>query len=116
MSKSAPSGNIDLPEDPKIVAKKIQKAVTGGRKTIDEHRRLGAEVEKDMVFELLKMHLIEDDNKLEKIYQQYKAGQMLSSELKLIAVEKITAFMQDFTKKLDKARAQASNLEFIKFG
>jgi tryptophanyl-tRNA synthetase len=115
MSKSQPSGNIDLPEDPKSIARKIQKAVTGGRKTIDEHRRLGAEVEKDMVFELLKMHLIDDDNRLEKIYQQYKSGQMLSSELKAIAIEKMTAFMNDFTKELEKAREKTHSLHFIKF-
>jgi tryptophanyl-tRNA synthetase len=115
MSKSEPSGNIDLPEDVKEVAKKISKAVTGGRKTLEEHRKLGAEVEKDMVFELLKMHLIENDNMLDKIYDQYKTGAMLSSELKAIATEKMTCFMNDFTKELDKARKHVDKLHFIKF-
>jgi tryptophanyl-tRNA synthetase len=115
MSKSQPAGNIDLPEDPGEAAKKIQKAVTGGRKTLDEQRKLGAEVEKDMVFELLKMHLIEDDNKLDIIYQQYKTGQMLSSELKAIAIEKMAAFMDDFVKELDKARKNIGKLNFVSF-
>jgi tryptophanyl-tRNA synthetase len=115
MSKSQPSGNIDLPEDTKEVAKKIQKAVTGGRKTLEEHRKLGAEVEKDMVFELLKMHLIENDNKLDQIYRQYKSGEMLSSELKAIAIEKMTAFMDEFTKELEKARKNVDKLKFIRF-
>jgi len=115
MSKSRPSGNIDLPEDTKEVAKKIQKAVTGGRKTLEEQRKLGAEVEKDMVFELLKMHLIENDTKLDRIYEQYKTGQMLSSELKAIAIEKMTAFMNDFTEELEKARKQVDKLNFVRF-
>ncbi len=115
MSKSQPTGNIELPEDPKEACKKIQKAVTGGRKTAEEQRKLGAEVEKDMVFELLKMHLIENDNKLDLIYQQYKTGQMLSGELKKIACEKMTAFMENFVQKLEDARKIVPDLKFIKF-
>jgi tryptophanyl-tRNA synthetase len=115
MSKSRPTGNIDLPEDPKEACKKIQKAVTGGRKTAEEQRKLGAEVEKDMVFELLKMHLIENDNKLDMIYQQYKTGQMLSGELKKIACEKMTAFMEDFVQKLEQAKKTVKDLNFIRF-
>ncbi len=115
MSKSRPTGNIDLPEDPKEACKKIQKAVTGGRKTAEEQRKLGAEVEKDMVFELLKMHLIENDNKLDMIYQQYKTGQMLSGELKKIACEKMTAFMENFVQKLEQAKKIVKDLNFIKF-
>ncbi|MEM2915768.1 MAG: tryptophan--tRNA ligase [Candidatus Woesearchaeota archaeon] len=115
MSKSRPGSCIELPEDPKDVCRKIQKAVTGGRKTAEEQRRLGAEVEKDMVFELLKMHLIENDNRLDMIYQQYKTGQMLSGELKKIACEKMTAFMEYFTERLEDARKQVKNIKFIKF-
>lgn len=115
MSKSKPGSCIELPEDITEVCKKIQKAVTGGRKTAEEQRKLGAEVEKDMVFELLKMHLIENDSKLDVIYQQYKTGQMLSGELKKIACEKMTAFMEDFMKKLEKARAQVHSLNFMNF-
>ena len=115
MSKSQPTGNIDLPEDTKEVCKKIQRAVSGGRKTSEEQRKLGAEVEKDMVFELLKMHLIDDDKELNKIYQEYKSGKMLTSELKQIACEKMTRFMDDFTAKLEKARKHLDALTFISF-
>lgn len=115
MSKSKPSGNIDLPEDPKTACKKIMKAVSGGRKTTEEQRKLGAEVEKDMVFELLKIHLEEDDKELDRIYQDYKSGKMLTSELKQTACEKITKFMNDFTEKLNKARQKIDTLTFITF-
>ncbi len=115
MSKSRPTGNIDLPEDPKEACKKIMKAVSGGRKTIEEQRKLGAEVEKDMAFELLKMHLVENDKELDKLYNDYKSGKMLTSELKQIACEKLTAFMNDFTAKLEKARKHMDALTFITF-
>jgi len=57
MSKSKPESCISLPEDPAVVCKKIKRAVSGGRDTLEEHRKLGAIVEKDMTFELLKQHL-----------------------------------------------------------
>jgi len=115
MSKSKPSSCIELPEDPKEACKKIKKAVTGGRETLEEHRRLGAEVEKCMVFELLKQHLVEDDKELQKIYKEYKSGKMTSGEIKELACEKMTAFLNDFTKKMEKARKDIKKLHFIRF-
>lgn len=115
MSKSRPSSYIELPEDVDSVCKKIKNAVTGGRNTLKEHRRLGAIVGKCMVFELLKQHLVEDDRELEKIYREYKSGRMTSGEIKEIACEKMTKFMNDFTKKLAKARKQVPKLKFVEF-
>ncbi|MBL7050941.1 tryptophan--tRNA ligase [Candidatus Woesearchaeota archaeon] len=115
MSKSHPESCITIPEDINSVKKKIMRAVTGGRDTLEEHRKLGAEVEKCMVFELLKQHLVEDDKELDKIYKDYKSGKMTSGEIKQIAVDKMTEFMKDFEKKLEKARKQVHKLNFVKF-
>ena len=73
------------PESPESVKRKIKRALSGGRDTLEEHRKLGAIVEKDMAFELMKQHLIEDDKELDKIYNEYKSGKMTSGELKEIA-------------------------------
>ncbi|MBS3143995.1 tryptophan--tRNA ligase [Candidatus Woesearchaeota archaeon] len=113
MSKSIPDSCISLPEDIDSLTRKIQKAKTGGRKTLEEHRKLGGIPEQDMVFELLKQHFIEDDAELIKIYKAYKSGKMTSAELKQLALEKITTFMQDFEKKLEKARKQVKTLRFV---
>jgi len=116
MSKSMPESLIELPEDPKIACRKIKKAVTGGRDTLEEHRKYGAIIEKDMVFELMKQHLIEDDNELNHIYKEYKSGIMTSGELKEIACKKITVFMINLEKKIKKARQNVNKLKFIKRG
>ena len=73
------------------------------------------QAEKDMVFELLKQHLIEDDDELNRIYEEYKAGRMTSAEIKQLACEKITEFMNDFTAKLEKYKRIVKDLNFIKF-
>ncbi len=113
MSKSEPDSAIELPESMEIAKRKIMKAVTGGRKTVEEHRKRGADVEKDMVFELLKQHLIEDDKELGKIYHDYKSGKILSSEIKQIAIEKMEKFMKDFERKLAAARKVVPKLRFL---
>jgi len=115
MSKSKPESCISLPEDPKQACKKIQRALSGGRDTVEEHRKLGGQPEKDMAFELCKLHLVESDAELNRIYKAYKSGKMLSGELKEIACERMTAFMEDFTKKLEKAKKQVSHLRFLTF-
>jgi tryptophanyl-tRNA synthetase len=115
MSKSRPTSCISIPEDEESIKRKIMKAVTGGRATLEEHRKLGAEVDKCMVFELLKQHLVTDDKELDNIYKEYKSGNMTAGEIKNIAVEKMNDFMKDFNKKLEKSRKQVNKLKFIRF-
>jgi len=114
MSKSMPESCIEIPEEKVLFTRKIQQALTGGRNTKEEQRKLGAEIEKDMVFELLKQHLIEDDKELNKVYHDYKTGKMLSSELKQLAIEKMDHFMKNFNKRFEKAQKQAHKIKFIK--
>jgi tryptophanyl-tRNA synthetase len=115
MSKSRPTSCINIPEDKESIKRKIMKAVTGGRATLEEHRRLGAEVEKCMVFELLKQHLVTDDKELDDIYKDYKSGKMTAGEIKEIAVDKMDFFMKDFNKRLKKARKEMAKTNFIIF-
>ena len=115
MSKSKPESCIELPEDVGNVKRKIQKALSGGRDTLEEHRKKGAIIERDMSFELLKQHLIEDDKELNKIYNAYKSGKMTSGEIKQITIEKMEKFMNKFIKDMEKARKQVKSLKFVKF-
>jgi tryptophanyl-tRNA synthetase len=114
MSKSKPESCIELPEDINIVKKKIKRALTGGRDTLEEHRRLGADISKDMVYELLKMHLIEDDNELKKIHDDYISGKLTSGEIKEIACKKMEIFMLNFNSKLEKAKKEIDKIVFVK--
>ena len=115
MSKSKPQSCIELPEDIKSVKRKIKNALSGGRDTLEEHRKLGAAIEKDMVFELMKQHLVEDDKELDKIYNEYKSGKMTSGELKEIACSKMEEFMNNLVKGIEQARKHIDKLNFVKF-
>lgn len=115
MSKSRPESCIELPEDLKSVKRKIRNALSGGRDTLEEHKKLGAVIEKDMVFELMKQHLVESDEELNKIYVDYKSGKMTSGELKEIACDKMEKFMDSLVKGIEHARENIHQLNFVKF-
>jgi tryptophanyl-tRNA synthetase len=105
MSSSDPTSYIaptDLPGD---IENKIKKyAFSGGRETIEEHRKLGGNPDIDVSFQYLKCIFEHDDKKLEKIYNDYKSGKLLSGELKQILVDKIKLFLKEHAKKREKAK------------
>ncbi len=115
MSKSKPNSLIELPEDPKKVCKKLMRAKTGGRDTIEEQRKKGGEPEKCIIFELYKQHLIEDDKELKKIYDDCKAGKLLCGECKKNACKKMTEFMKKLEKNIKSAKKKVNKLNFVKF-
>jgi len=115
MSKSNPDAAISLPEDPKAVCKKLNKAVTGGRETADIQKKMGGVPEKCMIFELYKQHLIEDDSELKERYDLCISGKVLCGECKKYACSIMTDFLEDLEKKIIANRAKVNKLEFIRF-
>jgi len=105
MSSSDPMSYIALSDSPEEAEMKIKKyAFSGGRPTLNEHRKLGGNPDIDVSFQMLRYGLEPDDKKLAKIYDDYKSGALLSSELKQITIEKIKAFLTHHHKERTKAR------------
>lgn len=92
-------------DSPNEVKRKIKKyAFSGGRETIEEHRKKGGNPDIDVSFQYLKMFFEPDDKKLEQIYNDYQSGKMLTSELKDYLIEKINAFLSEHQKRREAAR------------
>jgi tryptophanyl-tRNA synthetase len=107
MSSSEKDSHIGFDDSPKEVERKIKKyAFSGGRETLKEHRKKGGVPEKDVSFQYLKFFFESDDKKLEKIYNDYKSGKLLTGELKEILIKKINEFLKEHQKKKQKARKQ----------
>ena len=106
MSSSKPESYIALTDDEKTVESKIKKyAFSGGRDTVEEHKKKGGNPEIDVSYQWLTF-LEEDDKKLEKIYNDYKTGKLLSGELKQILIDKLNSFLREHQKKREKARKE----------
>ncbi|KAH9509331.1 hypothetical protein Btru_046787 [Bulinus truncatus] len=82
MSASDPNSCILLTDTPNQIKNKINKyAFSGGQATVEEHRLKGGNCDVDVSYQYLKFFL-EDDEKLEKIRQDYTSGELLTGYLK----------------------------------
>ncbi len=109
MSSSDPMSFIALTDTPEEAASKIKKfAFSGGRETLDEHRKLGGNPDVDVSYQMLRYGLEPDDKKLQKIHDDYRSGKMLTSELKQIAIEKVQDFLQQHHKAREQAKKKVS--------
>ena len=104
MSASKPNTAIFTTDEPEVAEKKIKSAFTGGRDTIEEHRKHGGNPDVDSAFQYLYMILEEDDKKISEIEQDYRAGNLLSGELKQIAAEKTKVFLKEHQRKRESAK------------
>jgi len=112
MSSSEINSFIALTDSPKEVEQKIKKyAFSGGRDTIEEHRKKGGNPDIDVSFQYLKMFFEPDDKKLVQIEKDYRSGKMLTSELKEYLIKKINVFLAEHQKRREKAKKQID--EFI---
>lgn len=105
MSSSVAETAIWLTDDEKTVKNKINKyAFSGGRASVEEHRKLGGKPEIDVSYQWLSIFFEPDDGKLKKIHDDYESGKMLSGELKQILIEKINGFLAKHREKKEKAK------------
>ncbi len=107
MSTSTAQDTIFTTDTAKEVEMKIKKyAFSGGQTTMGEHRAKGGNPDIDVSYQYLRMLFEPDDKKLERIYEDYKSGKLLSGELKAITIEKVNVFLREHQKKREKAKKQ----------
>lgn len=107
MSSSDVTSYIALTDTPEDAKKKINKyAFSGGRATLEEHRKLGGNPDVDVSYQMLKYGLEPDDKKLKQIYDSYVSGKLLSGELKALVIEKLQIFLTKHHDAREKANAK----------
>lgn len=96
MSASDDTSAIFMTDTPKQIQKKINKyAFSGGKVSIEEHRKYGGNPDVDVAYQYLSFFK-DDDEFLKKCYDQYKSGEMLSGEMKKLCIETLQVFVKDF--------------------
>ena len=105
MSASDPSKAILLTDDSSTIKKKINKfAFSGGRETLEDHRKYGGNCEVDVSYLWLHDLFEEDDNKILEIKKGYESGEILSGEMKKLLIEKVSTFLEDHNKNKEIAK------------
>ncbi len=104
MSSSDPNSAIFITDDKETVKRKIFKAFSGGRPTLEEHRKYGGIPDIDVSYYWLSILFEEDDRKLSEIREKYITGKLTTGELKEYTFNKIWDFLsrlQDNIKKIN---------------
>lgn len=98
---------IWMTDDPKTVRKKVMKyAFSGGKDTVEEHKKYGGDPDKDMAYQWL-TYFEPDDEKLLGIRRRYESGDLLSGELKQTLVDCLNGLLHKHQERRKKAAAQA---------
>jgi len=111
MSASDLNTAIFMTDNAEEIASKVKKyAFSGGRATLEEHRKLGGNVDLDVPYQYLSVFLF-DDTKLEEIHKNFSSGKMLSSEIK----EELIAILVPFIQSHQRARLMVTDDVVDKF-
>jgi len=104
MSSSDSTSFIALTDSPEEMSRKVKKyAFSGGRDTLEEHRKHGGNPDIDVSYQWLRV-FEEDDILLKKIYDDYKSGELLSGELKKLLIDKLSLFLTEHQKDREHAK------------
>lgn len=82
MSKRDPDATLMLSDSQEAAKKKLMNAFSGGRATAEEQKKHGGEIEKDMLYEAMRFHFIQDDKLLQEMADDMTKGKMLTGEYK----------------------------------
>lgn len=106
MSASDTTTSIFMGDTAKQIQKKINKyAFSGGKATLEEHREKGGNTETDVAYQYLSF-FSDDDEKLEKLAEGYRAGEILSSEMKKECITILQQFVADYQERRSKVDTQ----------
>ncbi|KAF7047193.1 hypothetical protein CFC21_056146 [Triticum aestivum] len=104
MSANDPNSAVYLTDKSDIIKEKIRKyAFSGGQSTTELQRKYGANVDVDVCIKYLNFFL-EDDAEFEHIKKEYKAGNMLTGELK----DRVVGVLSKIALAHQNARAQVT--------
>ncbi|EGN96245.1 hypothetical protein SERLA73DRAFT_185886 [Serpula lacrymans var. lacrymans S7.3] len=105
MSASDPNSSIFMNDTPNQIKNKINKhGFSGGKETEEEHRKYGGDTEVDVAYQYLGFFL-EDDEELAKIGEEYRAGRLLTGQLKAKCIQ----LLQDFVKGFQTRKASVTD-------
>ena len=99
MSSSKPETTIFLDDSMEVVRSKIMKAHSGGKTTVEEHRRYGGDLYSDVAYQYLKFFFESDDVELGRIADEYQSGKLLAGEMKNLCADRAEEWLSGLKEK-----------------
>lgn len=111
MSASDATSSIFMTDTPNQIKNKINKhGFSGGRETEEEHRKLGGDTDVDVAYQYLGFFM-DDDEELERIGEEYRAGRLLTGQLKARCIQ----MLQEFVKVFQERKAKITDEDVNEF-
>jgi len=110
MSKREPMDILTLADPPELVEKKIGSCFTGGRATVEEQRRLGAEWWKCVNYELAMFHFEEGEGELARRREVCEKGELMCGECKAEVIALAQRMMREHQEKKRRMIPKAEKL------
>jgi tryptophanyl-tRNA synthetase len=111
---SSGSGEKDnavfLNDPPKEVERKLKRAFTGGRASIEEQRRLGATPEICSVWALWRSKFAKDEPEFQQITNDCRSGALLCGGCKSNLIARVNPFLEEHQKRREVVRPIAESL------
>ena len=103
MSASMPETAVFTVDTPEQAKKKVMSAFTGGRATVEEQKRLGANPDICSVY-AYDYFLFMSEQEIEDLRYRCLAGNIMCGDCKLILAERVERFLREFQEKREKAK------------
>ncbi len=110
MSSSKPTSYISLDEPIEDALRKVKNALTGGRITLEEQKKLGGQPDKCMIFSLYFYHFESDDSALDDRRSKCEKGELMCGDCKKELVNRIREWLMDIHAKKIKFRPVAEKM------
>lgn len=115
MSSSDENATIYTTDTPKAVKKKVGRAFTGGRVSVEEQRQLGGNPEVCAVFKYNFYLFEKDDAKLNELADKCRKGEILCGECKMCLTERINVFLEGHQDRREKAKDVVGDMTYDGF-
>jgi tryptophanyl-tRNA synthetase len=113
MSASNPNSAIYMSDTPKQVKTKINShAFSGGQETLELHREKGGNPDIDVPYQYL-TYFDDDDDKLARLADGYRKGEVLTGEMKKHCIDMMTTYVKTFQEARSKVTDETLE-EFLK--
>ncbi len=102
-------GALFLNDPPKTVERKVRNAFTGGRATVEEQRRLGANPEICSIWALWRTRFAASDDELDRLTADCRSGALLCGDCKSRLLERVQPFLRDHAERREKVKEWAES-------
>lgn len=110
MSKRDPEAMLWLSEEGEDAKRKFMKALTGGRNTAEEQKKIGGDIANCVAYDIFSTHFENDEKKMQKRHAKCTKGKILCGECKQEMAEVMVKWLRKHQEKRNRMMKKAGKI------